>query len=61
MENKIDVNDSQEVKNNRRDFLKRYGKYAAVMPVALTTLMTPKVSVACSSTSGKCKDAPGQQ
>ncbi len=28
--------------DNRRDFIKRYGKYAAMTPVAMTTLMSPQ-------------------
>lgn len=35
--------------DNRRDFLKRFGKYAAVTPVALTTLMSTESKAAASS------------
>jgi len=37
------------VEDSRRDFLKRFGKYAAVTPVALTTLMSPGIKAAPSS------------
>lgn len=41
----------ETVEDSRREFLKRYGKYAAVTPVALTSLMAPgKASAACSQT-----------
>ncbi|QBY03152.1 hypothetical protein E2K93_01655 [Thalassotalea sp. HSM 43] len=39
----------------RREFIKKYGKLAAVTPVALTTLMSPETSAAPKS----CK--PNQQ
>ncbi|WP_394174001.1 hypothetical protein [Thalassotalea litorea] len=34
----------------RRQFMKKYGKLAAITPLAVTALMTPKTSAAPSST-----------
>jgi hypothetical protein len=38
--------------NTRRDFMKKYGKLAAVTPVALTALISPATSAAPKSCRG---------
>lgn len=44
----------------RRNFLKKYGKLAAVTPLALTALMSPKTSAAPDSNGSPCRpDKPG--
>ena len=40
--NENSSHDNVETNNdNRREFIKKYGKYAAITPIALTTLMAP--------------------
>lgn len=46
-----------KVLDGRRDFLKRFGKYGAVTPVALTTLMSPGNKAAAAS--GGATSGPG--
>lgn len=38
--------------NTRRNFIKKYGKLAAITPVAVTTLMSPATSAAPKSCRG---------
>ncbi|WOH36587.1 hypothetical protein RI844_14580 [Thalassotalea fonticola] len=51
MKNNTDNTNSQkqEVANERRKFITKYGKLAIVTPVAVTALMSPKTSYAMSS------------
>ncbi|MDN3652629.1 hypothetical protein QWY77_07620 [Thalassotalea ponticola] len=37
---------TESAAKTRRDFMKKFGKLAAVTPVALTTLMSPETSAA---------------
>lgn len=46
-----------EAQQTRRDFMTKYGKLAAVTPVALTALMSPKTSAAPKS----CKPQQGNK
>jgi len=41
-----DDNSQQTAEQTRRDFLEKFGKLAAITPVAVTTLMSPKTSAA---------------
>lgn len=43
---------SHEADEARREFLNKFGKLAAVTPIALTTLMSPKTSAAPKSCRG---------
>ncbi|TRX57206.1 hypothetical protein [Thalassomonas sp. M1454] len=48
--NKIEQKD--EVQNNRRQFISKFGKLAAVTPIAVTTLMSTYSSKAMASGEG---------
>ncbi|WP_034475432.1 hypothetical protein [Aestuariibacter salexigens] len=47
-QDRVDAADEQQ----RRDFIKRFGKLAAITPVAMTTLMSPSTSAAPKSCRG---------
>lgn len=44
--------DEASSENTRRDFMKKYGKLAAITPVALTALISPATSAAPKSCRG---------
>ncbi|TLU64872.1 hypothetical protein FE810_10475 [Thalassotalea litorea] len=50
-------NDELTPEQARRQFMKKYGKLAAVTPIAVTALMTPKTSAAPKS----CKEHQGNK
>jgi len=47
--NNIVEETNTEVENTRRNFIKKFGKYAATAPVGMYMLMTPSQSAAHSS------------
>ncbi|NMP16479.1 hypothetical protein [Thalassotalea sp. Y01] len=57
-DSKMDKNSGvKTASQTRREFIKKYGKLAAVTPVALTTLMSPETSAAPKS----CKPQQGNK
>ena len=51
--NSIDTKENIEVDAEKRAFMKKFGKYAAVS-AGMATLMTPTKSSACNYTGGGC-------
>lgn len=49
----VDTSTPSDIESTRRDFIRKYGKLAAITPVAVTTLMSPSTSAAPKS----CKNS----
>ncbi|NMP33594.1 hypothetical protein HII17_18775 [Thalassotalea sp. M1531] len=48
----VDASNSSSIESTRRDFIRKYGKLAAITPIAVTTLMSPSTSAAPKSCRG---------
>lgn len=46
------ITDDEQGGSSRRDFIQKFGKFAAVTPIAMSALMSPSTSAAPKSCSG---------
>ncbi|QBY03153.1 hypothetical protein E2K93_01660 [Thalassotalea sp. HSM 43] len=56
--NKTQEDALKKASQTRREFIRKFGKLAAVTPVALTTLMSPETSAAPKSNDFFCDKRP---